>query len=354
MKFLSIQKATCWLCAFFLMGNHASAQSITLADGSALPGQYCWENDNYALAGNPAGGTFSGCGVYESEGQWYFNPVVATQGVSVFPISCSITYTTGASSTTVPLLIWKPVVITPPLEDSTTCNGHFFLHATTLYAGAYDYTWTPSAPLDLPDSPNTAGFITTTQTFVLTAVDHTSGCMGSDTITITRHPQPELVVSNDTTINARGAVQLLAQGATTYLWTPARWLNNDTIPNPLAHPQAPITYQVVGFNEYGCSDTAEVHIDVREQLFLPNAFTPNGDGMNDVFRLENYGYQGVNAFMIFNRWGEKIFHTIDGTQGWDGTYKDKPADAGVYYYDIRLGLLDGTEQVLKGELTLIR
>src|SRR5690606_10005604 len=137
---------------------------------------------------------------------------------TVFPISCNMTYTVAGSSTTVPLLIWKPVVITPPLEDSFTCNGYFFLHATTLYAGAYDYTWAPAAPLDLPDSPNTAGFITSTQTFVLTAVDHTSGCMGSDTVTIEKYPEPELSVSNDTTINARGAVQLFAEGATDYLW----------------------------------------------------------------------------------------------------------------------------------------
>ncbi len=235
-------------CLLFLSGD-LHAQTITLADGSSLPDQYCWDDELYALSGTPAGGAFSGCGVFEEEGQWYFNPVMATEDVTVFPISCNMTYTLDGSSTTVPLLIWKPVVITPPLEDSFTCSGHFFLHATTLYAGAYDYTWTPSAFLEFPDSPNTVGFITVTQTFVLTAVDNTSGCIGSDTITIEKYPEPSLSVSNDTTINARETAPLQASGAQSYLWLPNRWLDNDTLPDPVARPQAAITYQLIGINE---------------------------------------------------------------------------------------------------------
>ncbi len=338
----------------FITGHSLFAQTVSLIDGSTLPTQYCREDKAFSLTGTPTGGTFSGCGVFEENGQWYFNPVVATAGATVFPISCSMTYTIADSSVTVPLLIWKPVVITPALQDTFTCNGYFYLHATTLYAGAYDYAWTPSQPLDLPDSPNTPGFITSTQTFVLTAVDHISGCMGSDSITIERYPEPELIVSHDTTINARGSVQLYASGAQTYLWLPNRWLDQDTVASPVAQPQLPIIYQVIGINEYGCRDTADIRVDIREQLFLPNAFSPNGDGVNDVFGLGNYGYQGVNAFMIFNRWGEKVFQTIDGTQGWDGTYKGRPAATGTYYYDVRLVLPDGTERAFRGALALIR
>jgi gliding motility-associated-like protein len=354
MKSLFARTVTC--CLLFVLNATAglSAQTITLAEGSDLPRKYCRVDQNYALAGSPTGGVFSGCGVYEENGQWYFNPMVATQGATVFPVVCNLTYTAGGNSSMVPLMIWKPVVIIPPLEDSSTCSGYFNLHATTLYAGAYDYKWTPAPPLDFPDSPGTAGFITSTQEFVLTAVDLVSGCMGSDTVIIERNPEPKITTSNDTTINARGAVQLHASGAQTYSWFPRRWLNNDAIADPIAYPQAPVIYQVIGINEFGCRDTAEVKIDIREHLFVPNAFSPNGDGLNDVFKLGNYGHQGVHAFMIFNRFGEKVYQTMDATKGWDGTYKGQPADAGTYYYDIRIGLFNGTERVLKGDIILMR
>lgn len=209
-------------------------------------------------------------------------------------------------------------------------------------------------PLAQPDSPNTEGYISAGQVFVLTAVDHTSGCMGSDTVTINKYPVPDIAVSRDTVINAREQVQLHASGADRYLWQPHNWLDNDTIADPLATPQAPVSYQVIGINVYGCMDTADVRIDIREELFVPNAFSPNGDGKNDVFRIENIGYQGVNAFMIFNRWGQKIFQTMDATGGWDGTQNGMPVEPGTYYYDIRLGMRDGTVKIFRGDVTLVR
>lgn len=342
------------LSLFLLFPRLSPGQTITNGDGSPLTTRYCWENSDHEITGQPSGGTFSGCGVFQQNGLWYFNAVMATQGVTVFPVQCNLSYTEGATTTTVPILIWKPVVITPPLQDSFTCNGKFSLHASTLYAGAYDYSWTPAAPLYQPDSPNTEGYISAGQVFVLTAVDHTSGCMGSDTVRIDKYPVPDIAVSRDTVINAREQVQLHASGADHYLWYPSDWLDNDTISDPLSGPHAPVTYRVIGINQYGCSDTAQVKIDIREELFVPNAFSPNGDGKNDVFRIENIGYQGVNAFLIFNRWGQKIFGTIDGTRGWDGTQDGVPVETGTYYYDIRLGMRDGTVKIFRGDVTLVR
>src|SRR5690606_27195330 len=117
-------------------------------------------------SGEPAGGTFDGCGIFEENGQWYFNSQVATEGETVFPISCQLTYTVDGQSISVHLLIWKPVVIDPPLNDSFTCTGEIRLEAYTLYAGAYDYQWIPSAPLERPDTSITNGYITDTTTFI--------------------------------------------------------------------------------------------------------------------------------------------------------------------------------------------
>lgn len=329
--------------------------SIANADGSALATKYCWEDSSYTLTGTPLGGTFSGCGITEADGTWYFNPAVATDGVTIFPYQCNITYTaTDGAALTKTVLIWKPVVITPPLQDSFTCSGQIHLEAYTLYAGAYDYQWMPAGPLERPDTSITDGYINQSTTFVITARDYTSNCIGSDTVTITRYPKPEVSIRSDTTILARGAVPLWATGGVSYQWSPAYWLDADDIQQPLAHPQQPVTYKVMVTNEYGCADSDSVHINIIDGLLLPNAFTPNGDGVNDVFKLVNYGYEEVVDFSIYNRWGQRVFITYDGTQGWDGSLKGRPADAGNYFYNIRLVRPDGIHVDFKGSFLLVR
>lgn len=181
-----------------------------------------------------------------------------------------------------------------------------------------------------------------------------SGCDTTLAFTISAVPGINLTISNDTAILPGGRVQLWASGASTYQWQPAKWLDSPNIATPLAMPRQPITYTVNATNEYGCEATASVHIHVNDHLFLPNVFSPNGDGRNDVFRLGNLGYKRVQEFLIFNRWGELVFSTTDGKQGWDGTYKGVPADLGTYFYTITIEMTDYSIKKLKGDVTLIR
>jgi gliding motility-associated-like protein len=358
MKYLITKTVFVILFVCCLNDTFGQATNITNGDGSPLTTKFCCVDTNYLILGVPEGGTFTGDGIVQENGQWYFNPVVATADISLFPVAISITYTAPSGHTVSRnITVGKPVIIDPPLQDTFTCNGHFHLWAHTLIAGAYDYTWTPGAPLERPDTSVTDGYITETTTFVLVAFDQYAGfthCWGTDTITVVKHPVPEVIVSNDTLIKARESVQLQASGAMYYQWYPSKWLNNDTISNPIATPQAPTTYFVVGTNEFGCADTSEVFIDISEGIFIPNAFTPNGDGVNDEFKIENIGYQGIVMFKVFNRWGQEVFSTTDGTKGWDGTFKDKPAQADTYAYIIRLAPRDGTIQEYKGDVLLIR
>lgn len=334
----------------------AYGQPVTIIndDGTPLATRYCHNDISYPIKGQPAGGIFSGAGITQQDGRIYFNPVLASQGISVFPYATTIQYTVNNNTANRQLLIYKPVVISPPLKDTATCNGRFVLDAKTLYAGAYNYQWTPGQYLDRSDTSYTEGLITATQTFVLVAEDVTSGCTGSDTVIVNQSPVPVLTISNDTTILSRQKVQLWAEGAEEYLWQPSKWLDSDTIARPVTHPWAPISYMVIGSNAYGCRDTATVTIDIMETMFVPNAFSPNGDGINDVFKVENIGYQGIAAFRIFNRWGQLIYETLDGTKGWNGEYKGIPADAGTYYYFIKLNPLEGDGITFKGEVQLLR
>ncbi|WP_162902997.1 gliding motility-associated C-terminal domain-containing protein [Taibaiella koreensis] len=343
------------LACLLLPAAIASAQNITNGDGTPLTRQYCYADGDFEIAGLPAGGTFSGCGVTQHAGRWYFNPLTATAGISVFPYQCNLSYTVNGQSVTRSILVQKPVKIDPPLQDITTCDGNFLLEAKMLYAGAYHYRWEPAVHLEQPDTSVTAGHIEHTETFVIMATDQVGNCSGSDTVTVSKRPSPDVLVApQEKTIVSRQAVQLRASGAGHYSWPGAAWLSDDRISDPIAKPQAPVTYMVVGWNEYGCSDTARVVILIADRLFVPNAFSPNGDGQNDVFRIENFGYQRVEEFRVFNRWGQQVYATQDGTKGWDGSYNGGYADPGTYFYMIRVRMPGDEVMQLKGDVVLVR
>ncbi len=332
------------------------AQIITNADGSALMTRYCNENQIFPIKGEPSGGTFSGCGISQQDGVWYFNPVVAAEQTVIFPYECLISYQVDNNTVATSwMLIYKPVVITPPMQDIATCDGSFELSIGTSYTGYYQYEWYPPGPIHNPEASSTTGYIESTQTFIVTARDVSSGCTGSDTVTVIRHPIPEVqVVQDSINISAREKVQLEAGGADHYVWSPSLWLSDAGTARPFAAPEIPITYQVVGFNEFGCSDTATLHIHIHEDLFVPNAFSPNGDGLNDVFKVTNFGYQRIEAYKIFNRWGQLVYQTADGSNGWDGTFKGRQADVGTYYYLIGVRSRDGNYQEFRGDVHLVR
>ncbi|HEU4718381.1 MAG TPA: T9SS type B sorting domain-containing protein, partial [Bacteroidia bacterium] len=110
------------------------------------------------------------------------------------------------------------------------------------------------------------------------------------------------------------------------------------------------------YNQYGCSDTAVIPIEVRPEFrfFIPNTFTPNGDGLNDIFMPAIMGVDNYH-FMIFDRWGNLIFETSDTFQGWDGRYKGNKCQEDVYVWKIDFtNVVDESNQELIGHVNLIR
>jgi gliding motility-associated-like protein len=114
---------------------------------------------------------------------------------------------------------------------------------------------------------------------------------------------------------------------------------------------------VYGMNEWACRDSATITIRVffDEDEFIPNAFTPNGDGRNDIFRIGKMKYKKLVDFSIYNRWGQEVYHNpYDPNAGWDGTSWGIPQDMGVYYYSIMIETAGGKVKLYKGDVTLIR
>ncbi len=104
------------------------AQTIKLEDGSIMPEVFCHEDTNIPLFVATKSTVLSGCGVFQNNGQWYFNSKLASQGVTVFPLSCNITITDQGHILSKRVIIQKPVVILPALKEQGTCDGTFLMN----------------------------------------------------------------------------------------------------------------------------------------------------------------------------------------------------------------------------------
>ena len=142
-----------------------------------------------------------------------------------------------------------------------------------------------------------------------------------------------------------------------YNWSPSSSLSCLNCPNPVAYPTQTSTYYLtVTDAAQTCSDTFSltVYVNPAKDLYIPNAFTPNGDGVNDLYQVYARGVVKFFEIMIFDRWGEMIYRTNDMGTGWDGTYKGTKVEGGEYVYHVTITFLDGQTINNKGALTVIR
>ncbi|MFN8290345.1 MAG: gliding motility-associated C-terminal domain-containing protein [Chitinophagaceae bacterium] len=146
-----------------------------------------------------------------------------------------------------------------------------------------------------------------------------------------------------------------------WVWTPSAGLSCTSCPNPDAGPKVNTTYQVRFTDVNGCSNTGSIQVFVickNANLFIPNTFSPNGDGSNDVFYPRGKGLERVKLLRIFNRWGEVVFEkrdvpVNDPAAGWDGTYKGRKPMADVYIYQAEVFCENGEVIKLNGNISLI-
>jgi gliding motility-associated-like protein len=172
---------------------------------------------------------------------------------------------------------------------------------------------------------------------------------------------PSVVLRNvtpDQVVPLGGTITLRAEGADFYVWSPNDGtLNYPYTDSPSVTTMATETYTVKGENTWGCFDTASVTLTVDDNVieFVPNAFTPNNDGRNDIFRVVNVKYDKLVEFKVFNRWGQLVYNNdYDPNAGWDGTYHGVPQDIGTYFYIITFTRPDGKTRTMKGEVVLMR
>lgn len=195
---------------------------------------------------------------------------------------------------------------------------------------------------------------------LLTAVGNhcATAPVGSNTVVMIIKNLPSVTLSPaDTTVFAGSLVQLkasLSAPALSYEWTPAGTLTNAASLSPNTLPlTASTTYTFSLLSTDSCTSSKTIAIKVLRKIHMPDAFTPNGDGNNDAFRIPPNTYLNLKEFSVYDRWGNKIFTTSDITKGWDGRKKGIPQEMGVYVYIVSGADTSGTV-LLKGTFLLIR
>jgi gliding motility-associated-like protein len=151
-------------------------------------------------------------------------------------------------------------------------------------------------------------------------------------------------------------VQLQAGGGITYTWSPAAGLSDPNIANPVAINLQDRTYTVTASTPQGCNSTDQVTITIYKgpDIYVPTAFSPNGDGRNDLFRAIPIGITKFESLAVFNRYGEKIFFTSNALFGWDGTWLTKKQPQGAYVWMVSGVDYKGERIFKKGTVMLIR
>lgn len=230
--------------------------------------------------------------------------------------------------------------------------------------GSHDgisFSWSPTTYMSDPTILNPIVTPPRTTTYVLTSLDN-RGCPkpGRDTIVVVVNPKVHAFAGYDTIVVVGQPLQLQGNGGVTYQWSPTTGLSNPNIANPIGvygNNIDSVKYKLVVKDGAGCPDSAYVTVrvfKVKPTVFVPTAFTPNADGLNDVVRPIMVGIRKLNYFSIYNRWGEMVFTTTQNKKGWDGTLSGREQGSAVFVWMVSAEDYTGAPVFLKGTVTLIR
>ena len=366
---------------------------------------------------------------YRINNQNSFAPIVSPKVTTTY--TATLTETPGCAASKSVLIKVVDNVTLKTGNDSTICQTDSV--RLNVFSDGLHYLWTPSAFVDNDTAKTPLAFNLAKTTFHVIA--SIGKCNASGNITILTVPYPNASVNADTTLCFPASLQLHASGGISYTWSPATFLNNATIQNPVTAPSESIRYIVAVRDNLGCPkaafDTVLVNVEdivadagprdtivvvgqplqltgtgsesffwspgfglsnqnipnpvailsdnqqyvlrvqsgagcsstdtinvivykVKPGLYVPNAFTPNGDGINDVFKPVPIGMKAINYFRVYDRRGKLLFSTSVQNKGWDGAYKGAPLDSQVFVWIVEG--VDYQDKVIfqKGSVTLIR
>ncbi len=240
-------------------------------------------------------------------------------------------------------------------NDTAICQGDAVVLNTV--SNATSFNWQPSIGLNNTTIKSPIADPTTTTQYIVTATQN--NCISKDTVTITVLPKPTVNAGQDVNIVNGYDAQLagIVQDAVIYVWSPLTFLSNaNTLYPAVLKPTTTTLYKLTAIASNGCTASDDVVVNVLPYCVqVKEAFTPNGDGINDVWQVYNNlsCLQNVQV-NVYNRYGSLVYNNTNYNNNWDGTYKGKPIPDGTYYYKIIYTFINGTKYNAQGNITILR
>ncbi len=246
--------------------------------------------------------------------------------------------------------------------SDTLCRGS---SVQLIATGAEKYTWTPAIGLNNPAISSPMASPDTTTIYKVTGSDSKNCFSSTAYIPVRVYPVPIVTAGLDVTLNAgktTGITPKISGDVTGVLWSPSTGIIGRNYPGITVKPAETTEYTILVKNEGGCfaSDKVSVYVMCdNANVFVPNTFSPNGDGVNDIFYPRGSGVINVKNFTVFNRWGEVVYQRANFTAnnasaGWDGTFKGRKLPPDVFVYALEVVCINNESLMFKGNVALIK
>lgn len=264
---------------------------------------------------------------------------------------------------TMNIAVFQPIEVTVS-PDQTICEGQ----SVNLQAAgaAVAYNWSPAQGLNRNNIANPVASPRTTTTYQVVGYDGHQCFADTGFIKVVVNPRPRVDVGPDVALSTGSTYNFAPTTQNgpivSWKWTPSNDLSCTTCEEPVATVKKNMTYLATVTNEYGCVGIDSMNIKtfcLNTQVFIPNAFTPDGDGLNDVLMVRGKGIAQVRSFRIFTRWGELVFEKTnfppnDPAFGWDGKIRGATGPAEVYVYMADVVCENDLINTYKGNVTLLK
>lgn len=299
------------------------------------------------------------------------NPTHTYNNTGLYAVSLAIETQLGCRDTLVKDSLIR--IVSPP-DIRIDGPGEGCLYSPLLLAGNFNqpdtslvsWTWTfPNGNTSSLQNPPAQTFTSPGNYTITSIAVNSTGCIDSATHDIRIHPLPSVTLPPEISIPVGSSVTLPAVysgNMTSYSWSPPDDLSCINCPNPVASPLTNKLYKVTVVDSNGCENMGSILVKVlcvNSNVFMPNTFSPNGDGNNEIFYPRGTSLNRAKVLRIFNRWGEVVFERHDfavnnPANGWDGTVKGQKANAGVYVYQLEVYCSNGELLKYNGNVALIR
>lgn len=242
-------------------------------------------------------------------------------------------------------------------NDTTVCSGAPVSLRATATAGA-TYAWSPSAGLSNAAIANPVATVNSNTTYTVTAT--LNGCVKTEQVVISIKASPVISAGPDKTIVVGERTALDGTSTVTnpvsLLWTPNTALINANTLRPFAEPRTTTTYTLTIKDANNCTSTDDVTVNVLQDCaVIMNAFTPNGDGINDLWLVtKGSSCMSKVSVAVYNRYGGEVYKNDNYNNNWNGQYNGKPVADGTYYYRVTYRTITGRTFTRTGDVTILR